>query len=88
MPTLTLEDLPADVMRGLHVRATRNHRSPEAEVRAIIAAALDPEDKRLVTGEDLRKLIDEMYGPDKPKNVVDEFIAERRREARRELGEE
>lgn len=88
MPMLILENLPADVMRGLRVRATRDHRSPEAEALAIIDAALAPEDKRLVTGEDLRRLIDEMYGPDKPKNVVDEFIAERRREARREMGEE
>jgi plasmid stability protein len=88
MSTLVLTDLPKDVLRGLRVRSIRNRRTPEAEALAIIEAALTPEDTRLVTGEELRRLIDEMYGPDKPKNVVDEFIAERRREARREYGEE
>jgi plasmid stability protein len=88
MTTLVLTDLPKDVARGLRVRATRNHRSPEAEALAIIEAALTPEDTGLVTVDDLQRLVDEMYGPNKPKNVVDDFIAERRREARREYGEE
>jgi hypothetical protein len=35
----------------------------------------------------LQRWVDEMFGGNKPKNVVDEFIAERRAEAAREEAE-
>lgn len=55
----------------------------EAEVRDILVrASVEPEEKQ--SPEILRERIREFYGDHKPTNVVDEFIAERRREAERE----
>ncbi len=43
MPVLTVRNLPDEVHRGLRVQAARNGRSTEAEVRAILEAAVRPE---------------------------------------------
>ena len=66
----------------------------EAEARAILAAALTDEESlgrsKESTSAKVRELqvfIDKLYGGNKPKNVVDEFIAERRREFAREEAE-
>ncbi len=88
MSTLVLTDLPTDVLRGLRSRSVRSGRSLEAEALAIISDALGRDERGRTTVDDLQRFVDEMYGPDRPKNVVDELIAERRREARREYGQE
>jgi len=42
MATLTVRNLDADVKRRLRVRAARNGRSMEEEVRQILAASVEP----------------------------------------------
>jgi plasmid stability protein len=88
MATLTIPDLPPEVMEGLKARSIRNGRSIEAEALELITGALGPTRKQRLSFDELQRLVDEIYGPNKPKNVVDEFIAERRREAGREYGKE
>jgi plasmid stability protein len=72
------------------VRAAEHGRSMEAEARAILtevcASQISPEDTAARVAE-LQAFIERLYGGQKPKNVVDEFIAERRREAVREASE-
>ncbi len=43
MAAVTIRNLPAEVHRALKVRAARNNRSTEAEMRAILEAAVRPE---------------------------------------------
>ncbi len=43
MATLTVRNLPDEVHRALRLRAARHGRSTEAEVRAILEAAVKPE---------------------------------------------
>ena len=87
MATLTVRNVPDDVRDRLRVRAAENGRSMEAEVRALLSdATLSKAD---VAGdppglERLSTLVDRLYGDRKPTSVVDEVIAERRREAERE----
>ncbi|MYM66704.1 Arc family DNA-binding protein [Pseudoduganella sp. FT55W] len=45
MAMLTIRNLPDDVHRALRVRAAQHGRSTEAEVRAIIAAAVKSESR-------------------------------------------
>ena len=94
MATLNIRNLPDEVHRRLRVRAAEHGRSMEAEARAILAAALTGEETRdrpkRSTAEKVRELqafVDKLYGSKKPKNVVDELIAERRREFAREEAE-
>ncbi len=94
MATLNIRNLPDQVHRQLRVRAAEHGRSMEAEARAVLAAALadegTPGRSRESTAAKVRELqafIDKLYGGNKPKNVVDEFIAERRREFAREEAE-
>ncbi len=42
MTTLTVRDLPDEVIRALRLQAKKNGRSREAELRAIITAAVLP----------------------------------------------
>ena len=42
---LTVRNVPDDVHRALRTRAARHGRSTEAEVRAILAAAVKPSDR-------------------------------------------
>jgi len=91
MATLNIRNLPGEVHRRLRLRAAEHGRSMEAEARAILAAACDSDQRARPSREDglakakrLQALIDRLYGNRKPQNVVDEFIAERRREAARE----
>jgi plasmid stability protein len=55
MAMLTVRNLPDDVHRALRVRAAEHGRSTEAEVRAILAAAVKPE-ARLRLGDALAAL--------------------------------
>jgi antitoxin FitA len=52
MAILTVRNVPDEVHRALRVRAARHGRSTEAEVRAILAAAIKPE-KRVRMGDAL-----------------------------------
>ena len=85
MATITVRNLPDDVHDRLRVRAARKGQSMEAEVRAILrdATASDTPDSEAGLRR-LSTLVDRLYGARKPRSVVDDFIAGRRREAERE----
>lgn len=55
MAMLTVRNLPDDVHRALRVRAARHGRSTEAEVREILACAVNPE-TRIRLGDALAAL--------------------------------
>lgn len=83
MAVLTVRNLPDEVRNRLRARAAHAGRSMEAEVREILVrASVEPE--RRQSAAILRERVKQHYGSHPPKNVVDEFIAERRREAGRE----
>jgi plasmid stability protein len=82
MAALTIRNLSDEVRDRLRERAAKNGRSMEAEVRAILEAACAEEPK--VSALSLPNWVDELYEKNKPKHVVEDLIAERRREARRE----
>jgi plasmid stability protein len=84
MATLSIRNLPDDVHRALRVRAAGHGRSMEAEAREILAETLGSGESARATLRDLQAWIDRAYGSDKPAGVVDDLIAERRREAMRE----
>ena len=91
MATLTIRNLPDEVRDELRVRAARNGRSMEAEVRQVIAEAMGipgPADLRAEWKASVREA-QEAFAPYRnPKvSVVDELIAERRLEAWRETVE-
>ena len=87
MATLNIRNLPDEVHRRLRVRAAEHGRSMEAEARAILAAATATPEPALEKAKRLQEFVDKLYGDRKPKNAVDELIAERRREAAREASE-
>ena len=80
MATLTIRNVPEEVRERLRIRAAMRGRSMEAEVRAILTEAAAKDD-RAESALNLQNWVDELYGASKPTNVVDELIAERRREA-------
>lgn len=84
MATLTIRNLPDDVRDRLRIRAARAGVSMEAEVRSILIRASigTPE-----TAGSLQAWVDDLYGPRRPKGVVDALVEERRSEATRELRE-
>jgi antitoxin FitA len=45
MPAVTIRNLSEEAHRALKVRAAQHNRSAEAEMRAILEAALRPEDR-------------------------------------------
>ncbi|MDK4807968.1 MAG: plasmid stabilization protein [Novosphingobium aromaticivorans] len=55
MPALTIRNIPEDVHRGLKALAASHGQSTEAEVRAILAAAVKPA-SRLKMGQALWEL--------------------------------
>ena len=78
--TLTIRNLPDDVRERLKIRAAKSGRSMEAEVRAILTEASVSE-QRTANAESLQSWVDHLYGHKKPTGVVDDLIAERRRDA-------
>ena len=48
MPAVTIRNLPEEVHRALKVRAAQHERSTEAEMRAILEAAVRPEGRLLL----------------------------------------
>lgn len=83
MAVLNIRNLPDGIHARLRVRAAKAGRSMEAEARAILAEACERDDQREPASK-LPEWVDALYGEDKPAGVVDELIAERRREAREE----
>jgi plasmid stability protein len=82
MPVLNIRNLPAEVHARLRLRAAEAHRSMEAEARAILTEALSATEPR--PAHELPDWVDKLYGRRKPADVVDELIAERRRESARD----
>lgn len=83
MATLTVRNLPDETRDRLREQAARSGHSMEAEVRDILTRAA-AEGEGVKPPEVLREWVKEHYGSNPPQNVVDDFIAERRREAERE----
>lgn len=54
MPTLSIKNVPADVVDGLRQRAARNHRSMQGELMALIcqAVAAEPQADRPLSAPD------------------------------------
>ncbi len=80
MAVLNIRNLPDAVHARLRVRAAKSGRSMEAEARAILAEACMGSGKTLGAAA-LQNLVDDLYEGAKPSGVVDDLIAERRREA-------
>ena len=59
MATLTIRDLPDDVMECLRVRAAQHGRSRQEEARVILKRAVTG-----LTGAKLLKMASENFGPD------------------------
>lgn len=83
MAILNIRNLPDEVHSRLRVRAARAGRSMEAEVREILTEICMKKD-RPVPPSTLQGWVEQIYGEKRPENVVDDLIAERRREASRE----
>ena len=77
MATLTIRNLPDDVRDRLRVRAAEHGRSMEAEARVILANALTPP---RADASELQRLVAQLYSDSPPRNAVDDFIREKRRE--------
>ncbi|MCF4166909.1 Arc family DNA-binding protein [Zavarzinia compransoris] len=63
MPAVTIRNLPAETHRALKQRAAAHGRSTEAEIRAILEAAVRPQE-RLAIGTALAAFGAEMGGLD------------------------
>ncbi len=83
MALLNIRNLPDEVHAQLRVRAAKAGRSMEAEARAILTAVITAEESA-PSASALPDWVDALYGPDKPQQVVETLLAERRREAQRE----
>jgi plasmid stability protein len=55
MPTLTVRNLPEETHRALRVRAARNGRSTEAEVRVILEETVRPAE-RVKIGSEIHRI--------------------------------
>jgi hypothetical protein len=79
-----IERLPVKVREKLDMKAKASGRSVEAEAAAILSASLEGEnlENQLMPPSDmdeLQRMVWEAYGGRLPGNVVDEFLAERKR---------
>lgn len=79
MATLNVRNLPEPIQAKLRLRAAKSGRSMEAEAREILTAAC--REPRRAGAEDLQAFVDRLYRGRKPTAVVEELVAERRREA-------
>ena len=83
MAVLTIRNVPEQVRERLRLRAARAGTSMEHEARAIRArGSLEPAGERSAKG--LQAWVNQLYGKRKPAKVVDELLAQRRRESRAE----
>ena len=74
-----IEHLPDNVREKLDRKAKAAGRSVEAEAAAIIATSLAGSEEEADPVEAFLKTVDAIYGSNRPQNVVDEFLAERRK---------
>jgi plasmid stability protein len=74
-----IEHLPVKVREKLDMKAKASGRSVEAEAAAIIATSLAESEEEADPVEAFLKTVDGIYGNNRPQNVVDEFLAERRK---------
>lgn len=87
MKTLTVRQVPDDVHEALRLRAAAAGRSMEEEVRVLLARAAGPRRSPDKVLADLHQLARRAHGGEMPSGVVDEFLAERRAEARKDAGQ-
>lgn len=81
MAVLTIRNVPEQVRERLRLRAARAGTSMEQEAREILArGSLEPAGERSAKG--LQAWVSQLYGKRKPAKVVDELLAQRRRESR------
>lgn len=85
MATLNIRNLPDEVHRRLRVRAAGHGRSMEAEARAILAEACGEtpaptKEARSGAVQRLQTYLERIYPDGRRGRVVDEFLAERRRD--------
>jgi plasmid stability protein len=83
MATLNVRNLPEKTQAQLRLRAAKSGRSMEAEARDLIARACVSPRGRAKPAH-LQSFVESLYGRAKPKHVVEELIAQRRREAAEE----
>ena len=81
MPTLTIRNLPDHVHAALRSQALQDGLSVEAEVRKILTDACMMDRKSIAS---LQQLVDQLYHGEKPANVVEQLIQERKQEAENE----
>ena len=92
MATLTIRNVPDDVHKRLRLRAAENGRSVEEEVRRILAERDQPvqEYRNPKTREELDaavKSAQEFFAPMAKTYSVDQYLEEKREDARREWAE-
>lgn len=84
MATLTIRNVPDAIHRALRLRAASTGRSVEAEVRAILATTHQPQSSQDTAArvQQLQQFVARKHKPKgKSGSVVQDFLAERRREA-------
>lgn len=89
MATITIRNLPDEVHKGLRVRAAENGRSMEEEIRLILAEHAQPvhEYKNPKTPAEIDEAVrraQELFAPMAKTYSVDQYLEEKRAEARRE----
>lgn len=93
MVTLTIRNVDDVTHRDLRLRAAENKRSVEEEVRRILAEQVRPkrEYRNPKSPEEIAEAVQaaqELFAPMRKTYSVDQFIAEKRMEAARELAED
>ena len=78
--SITVRNLPDEVRKRLRQRAARAGHSMEAEIREILTNASLADDRK-ASSQSLREWVERLYKGRKPSGVVDDLIAERRRQA-------
>ena len=81
MAVLNLLNIPEAFHRRLRMRAARHGRSMESEAKDILQRACRPQPHAPLA---LQAWVAKLYAGEPPRGVVDDLIAERRREAERE----
>ncbi|MDJ0755750.1 MAG: Arc family DNA-binding protein [Ardenticatenaceae bacterium] len=84
MAILNIRNLPDEVHAQLRIRAAKAGRSMEAEARAILREVVMGETPSQISPSELQKWVETLYQGQKPANVVETLIEERRAEAARE----
>jgi plasmid stability protein len=92
MATLTVRNVPDDVHKGLRLRAAGNGRSVEEEIRQILAEQVQSvrEYRNPKTPEEIDEAVrraQELFAPMARTYSVDQYLEEKRAEARRERAE-